>query len=209
VSTRLRVAAAAVCLVFGTLTLLLATDVLRWQESMKSGDTRFEAGSSRSSLWSVPHVFTFGVGKSVAGVNDDLAYRTALREFARGLPRSERASDTEIISQRGKAQEELAAIASGTQDPRLRAAASNLVGVLGFANAAIDPSQAPTYLTDSIARFREAIALDPNNADAKHNLELALARIGPAKRASGQSKPRTTRGGTGSGAGSGEPGSGY
>lgn len=208
-STRLRVAAAVLCLLVGTFAVLLATDVLRWHGSMRSGDTRFEAGSSRASLWSVPHAFTFGVGKAVAGVNDDLSYRTALREFARGLPRSERASDTEIIAQRGKAQEQLAAIASGTQDPRLRAAASNLTGVLGFANAAIDPSQAPTYLTDSIARFREAIALDPDNADAKHNLELALARIGPAKRASGQSKPRTTRGGTGSGSGAGEPGSGY
>lgn len=208
-STRLRVAAAVLCLLAGTFTLLLATDVLRWHASMRSGDTRFEAGSSSASLWSVPHAFTLGVGKSVAGVNDDLSYRTALREFARGLPRAERASDTEIISQRGKAQEQLAAIASGTQGPPLRAAALNLIGVLGFANAAIDPSQAPTYLTDSIARFREAIALDPDNADAKHNLELALARMGPAKRASGQSKPRTTRGGTGSGAGSGDPGSGY
>ena len=134
----------------------------------------------------MPHAFTFGAASAVVGIDDDLVYRTAVREFARGLPRSERSSDTETISQRGKAQEKLAAIESGTQSPRLRAAASNLIGVLGFANAAIDPSQAPMYLTDSISHFRDAIALDPENADAKHNLELALARIGPAKKASGQ-----------------------
>jgi len=208
-SNRLRIAAAAVCVLVGTLAILVATDALRWQRSMTAGDTRFAEGSSSAALWRVPHAFTFGLGRSVVGLDDDLTYRAALREFARGLPRSERASDTEIISQRGKAQEQLAAIASGTQDPRLRAAAANLTGVLGFANAAIDPGQAPTYLTDSMARFRTAIVLDPGNADAKHNLELALARIGPAKQAAGQSKPKTSRGGKGSGGGAGDPGSGY
>jgi hypothetical protein len=209
VSVRLRIAAGVACAVLGLVAALLATDVLRWHSSMSSGDTRFSAGSSSESLWQVPHAFTFGAASAVVGIDDDLVYRTAVREFARGLPRSERSSDTETISQRGKAQEKLAAIESGTQSPRLRAAASNLIGVLGFANAAIDPSQAPMYLTDSISHFRDAIALDPGNADAKHNLELAVARIGPAKKASGQSKPRTTRNGPGSGAGSGEPGSGY
>jgi hypothetical protein len=209
VSDRLRIAAAIGLLLVGTVAILLATDVLRWQSSMSSGDTRFAAGSSSRALWRVPHAFTFGAGKSVAGLDDDVSYRTALREFARGLPRSERSSNTEIISQRGKAQEELAAIASGTQDPRLRAAASNLIGVLVFANAAIDPGQGPTYLADSIGRFRTAIALDPDNADAKHNLELALARMGPAKQAAGQSKPKTKQAGKGSGGGAGDPGSGY
>ena len=175
---------------------------------MRSGDT-VEAGSSRASLWSVPHAFTFGVGKAVAGVNDDLSYRTALREFARGLPRSERASDTEIIAQRGKAQEQLAAIASGTQDPRLRAAASNLTGVLGSrerGHRSLTGPDLPHGFDRTLPRGDRA---RPGQRRREAQPRAGLARIGPAKRASGQSKPRTTRGGTGSGSGAGEPGSGY
>jgi hypothetical protein len=188
---------------------MLATDVLRLSSRVQSGDTQFESGSSSAGLWTVPHAFTFGSASALLGVKGDLAYRSALHQFALGLPRAERSSDTEMISQRGRAQEQLAAIVSSGRDPRLRAAASNLIGVLGFANAAIDPSQAPTYLTDAIARFQDAISLDPDNVDAKHNLELALARLGPARQAAGQNKPRSSTSGTGSGAGSGDAGRGY
>lgn len=204
-----RIAVAAVCLVLGVAAALLATDVLRWQSRIAADDTRLEAGSTESDLWKLPRPFLPGAAESLLGLGDDLAYRRALREFALGRPREETFSDTQVISQRGRAQERLGEIVNSHQPLSRRAAAANLMGVLGFANAAIDPSQAPAYLESAVASFRQAIALDPSNADAKYNLELALTRLPPARQAAGQSPAPKSQGGSGSGAGSGRAGSGY
>jgi hypothetical protein len=208
-SVRLRVAVAALALLVGTLCALFATDVLRWQHRMERGDTRFEAGSTESGLWSLSQPFLFDTSKAVLALGDDRTYRLAVREFVLGRPREEHFSDAEQISQRGRAQEQLAALVEGGQDAKRRAAAANLLGVLGFANAAIDPQQAPTYLAAAVTSFRQAIELDPSNADAKYNLELALIRLPDAKRSTGQKPSSNTQSGTGSGAGAGRSGSGY
>jgi hypothetical protein len=208
-SVRLRVVVAALALLVGTLCALFATDVLRWQHRMEWGDTRFEAGSTESGLWSLPQPFLLDTSKSVLALGDDRTYRMAVREFVLGRPREEHFSDAEQISQRGRAQEQLSTLVEGGQDAKRRAAAANLIGVLGFANAAIDPQQASTYLAAAITSFRQAIELDPSNADAKYNLELALVRLPGAKRSTGQNRSSNTQSGTGSGAGAGRSGSGY
>ena len=208
-SVRVRVVLAVLALLAGTLCALFATDVLRWQHRMEWGDTRFEAGSTESGLWSLPQPFLLDTSKSVLALDDDRTYRMAVREFVLGRPREEHFSDAEQISQRGRAQEQLATLVEGGQDATRRAAAANLIGVLGFANAAIDPQQASTYLAAAITSFRQAIELDPSNADAKYNLELALVRLPDAKRSAGQNPSPNTKSGTGSGAGAGRSGSGY
>jgi len=208
-SVRVRLVLAALALLVGTLCALFATDVLRWQHRMAWGDARFEAGSTESGLWSLPQPFLLDSAKSVLALGDDRAYRMAMREFALGRPREEHFSDAELISQRGRAQEQLAALVESGQDAKRRAAAANLIGVLGFANSAIDPQQAPTYLAAAITSFRQAIELDPSNADASYNLELALVRLPDAKRSTGQNPSPNTQSGTGSGAGAGRSGSGY
>jgi hypothetical protein len=208
-SVRLRVVVAALALLVGTVCALFATDVLRWQHRMEWGDARFEAGSTESGLWSLPQPFLLDTSKSVLALGDDRTYRMAVREFVLGRPREEHFSDAEQISQRGRAQEQLATLVEGGQDAKRRAAAANLIGVLGFANAAIDPQQASTYLAAAITSFRQAIELDPSNADAKYNLELALVRLPDAKRSTGQNPSSNTQSGTGSGAGAGRSGSGY
>jgi hypothetical protein len=81
--------------------------------------------------------------------------------------------------------------------------------VLGFASAVVDPSGASSYLMSAVEHFQRAIALDPQSADAKYNLELALDRLAAVKRSSGPTSSSKTRGGAGSGAGAGREGSGY
>lgn len=65
-------------------------------------------------------------------------------------------------------------------------------------------------LLSAIASFEQAIALDPENDDAKYNLQLLLQRgsgLLPTEAAAGKNP---TAGGRGSrGAGAGAPGSGY
>ena len=205
----LRLGAAAVVLVAALAFLLLATDMLLLQRGLRSGDTRFASGSVSADLWSPHQLLPFGAAKSVLAVNDDVAYREAVRAFVLGHPRDEPFRSPDLLGQRGHAQDLLQAILSGDGNAKRRAEAANLIGVLGFANAAIDPGQAYIYLSEAIGRFRQAIALDPGGDDAKYNLELALTRIKGTPRPSGQKQPRDTRGGTGGGAGTGDAGSGY
>lgn len=205
----LRIAGALVVLLVALGCALLATDALLLQNAFRSGDTRFASGSLGGDLWRPHQILPLGATGSLLGVHDDVAYREAIRAFVLGRPREQPFRDTDLLALRGQAQDRLQAIVEGDGNARRKAEAANLIGVLGFANAAIDPDQAYSYLSEAIGRFRQAIALDPSRDDAKYNLELALTRIRSTPRPQGQRGPRDTRGGTGGGAGTGEAGSGY
>lgn len=207
-SPRSRVALAAVCLCAGASATLLASDAVRWQNRMRSDDARFAAVPERRELWTLRELFPFGAARAVLDLDDDLAYRRAAQTFVLGQPRQETYTDTELIAQRARAQVLLADIVGSDQDPKARAAGANLLGVLGFASAVLDPPQASTYLSTASASFRQAISLDPQHVDAKYNLELALARLRAAQRAAGPGS-QATQGGIGSGSGARRPGSGY
>lgn len=205
----LRLAAGALVAVAALACLLLATDVLLLQRGLRSGDTRFASGSLSADVWTPRQLLPFGAAEKLMAVDDDIAYREAVRAFILGRPRESAFRTPDLLGQRGHAQDLLQAIATSDAEARRRAQAENLIGVLGFANAAIDPDQAYTYLSEAIGRFRRAIALDPSNDDAKYNLELALTRLETTPKPSGQKQPQDSRGGAGGGAGTGDAGSGY
>lgn len=205
----MRIGIAAVLLTAALVATLLATDLLDWKSRIDSGDTRFASGSLGSNLWEPRQLVPFGAAKSLLGLQDDISYREAVRAFVAGRPREQPYGDTDLLGARGHARELLEPIVNGTTDPGRRSEAANLIGVLGFANAAIDPDQAYTYLTESVHWFRQAIALDPASDDAKYNLEIALTRLTTVRPPPSQKPPKGAKGGAGSGAGTGEPGSGY
>jgi hypothetical protein len=205
----LRIAAALVLAAVALVAVLLATDLLDWKGRMSGGDTRFASGSLAANLWQPKQLLPYGTARSVLGLEDDLQYREAVRAFVLGHPREQPYADTDILGARGHARDLLEAIVDGGGDPGRRSQAANLIGVLGFANAAIDPDQAYSYLTESAGWFRRAIALDPQSDEPKYNLELTLSRLENTRPPRNQRQQRDTRGGTGSGAGAGEPGSGY
>ena len=101
-------------------------------------------------------------------------------------------------------------------DPKLRSRASTLLGVLSVAAWNSTPQTGTSgpdrseLLLSAVASFEQAIALDPENADAKYNLQLMLQRgsgLLPTEASAGKNP---TPGGRGSrGAGAGGPGSGY
>jgi hypothetical protein len=209
VRTFLRIAAAALVLVVGLGFALLATDVVLLHRGLGSGDTRFASGSLAGNLWKPRQLVPLGAAQRLLGTEDDLAYRQAVRAFVLGRPRDEPFQSPDLLGQRGHAQDLLQAIVDGDGNVQRRSDAANLIGVLGFANAAIDPEQAYGYLSEAIGRFRQAVSLDPANDDAKYNLELALTRIEHTPRPNGRQQQRDSRGGTGGGAGTGDAGSGY
>jgi hypothetical protein len=209
VRATVRVGVAAVLVVAAVVATLMATDLLDWKRGISAGDTRFASGSLASTLWEPRQLVPFGAATSFLGLHDDLSYREAVRAFVLGRPREQPYGNTDLLGARGHARELLEPIVEGSGDPARRSEAANMIGVLGFANSAIDPDQSYSYLTEAVAWFRRAIALDIENDDAKYNLELALSRLKNVKPPPNQKPPKGGKGGGGSGAGTGEPGSGY
>jgi tetratricopeptide (TPR) repeat protein len=147
------------------------------------------------------------VGESLLGVGDDVAARQALQQYVEATKlhlRLDNAVDVE--SARGRAQDALEQIAR-TGDPRRRAQALTLLGILAFRAAASGGTQ--NQFDAALSDFSDAVRADPGNADAAYDLELLLrltlahgSRFEPGQ---GGGFGRTGR----RGAGGGQPGTGY
>jgi hypothetical protein len=201
---------AALCLLGACALLLFALDTWRWQDSFTSGDTLYRV-SPEDDPWQPRQVIPFGAARRALGVNDDLAYRRALRAFRLARPEDSTVSDPSLALERSEAQAELAKIVHSGHDPAERAAAANLVGVLDFARSTSEGQGQVTSLLAAVVSFRDAIRLDPTYGDAKHNLELALQRgSGRLRLAEGGGGANPSAGGQGSkGAGAADAGTGY
>ena len=108
-----------------------------------------------------------------------------------------------------------AALAAQRGDPKVRAHAETLLGVLAVRDATAQPQRAEAFAGAAVTAFREALRLDPDNEEAAADLELLLAhrrakqRPGAgAGRGPGAHKARAQPHGRGAGA-SATPGAGY
>jgi hypothetical protein len=204
------IAGALACFALAAALLLLAADVSRWRGALPADDVRYRRTPGRADLWTPEEAVPFGAARRVLGVEDDLAFRRALQAVRLGKIDEAFVSDPALALVRGEAQSRFQVIADGDDDPPRRSRALGLLGVLAFANSLGDSREQAVLLQEAIASFREAIAVDTENGEAKRNLELALQRgrgIQPAEASGG---PNPSPGGQGSkGAGAGTPGSGY
>lgn len=153
---------------------------------------------------------------AAAAVLAVLAYRSGTRDEASVDPLAEdaialfEASHVRGATEAERRRAEAAArrLEGRGDGPATRALGSNLVGVLAFENAALDPASAAVHVPAAAGAFRDAIRLDPGNDDAKFNLELVLTlareNAGAATGPGGGAGPST-----GSGAGATPPGGGY
>jgi tetratricopeptide (TPR) repeat protein len=194
----------------GVAALLLSRDVQRWQRSLSTDDVRYRTAPERSDLWQPAQLIPFGAAASLLGTEDDLLYRHALRALRLGHPHEPLYSESDLTTLRGEAQLWLTRIATADPSRQRRSVADNFLGGLALADAAVqDDEEQVTVIERAIASFQTALDEDPDNADAKYNLELALTRLGPAKQRSNPSS-RTSGVGKGNrGAGFGRAGSGY
>jgi hypothetical protein len=201
-------AAAVLSLVAAAVLVAFAVDVLRWDRSLEAQDVRFLA-APRATQFSEPKTtLPFGVAQTALGGGDDLTFRRQLAGFVRVRPGAALTLTEQLQAIRAETQLELARLSRFDPNPARRSRASNMVGVL-----ALDPSLAPrdpgelaNLVRGAIASFRSAVEIDPSNADAKLNLELALRIPGSANLPGPD--PSGTRN-TGDRAGLRSPGSGY
>jgi hypothetical protein len=112
----------------------------------------------------------------VLGINDDVSYREAFRLFLLGRP-LENLTARQFESLRAQAQVALSDVESSGDDRARRSEAANMLGVLDLSLAVRDSTLATTFLADAIGNFRDAMALDDSNADARFNLEYALYEL--------------------------------
>jgi hypothetical protein len=175
---------------FLAITLLFAmANVRRWQHALARGDARFQAvpvaAQSAAGLppplarWEVPHGYAAGVTERLLGLRDDLAFRRALAAYRAVSPnpneQQQLSDDPELPAKRIRAQQSLTAVSKNDPDPRVRSRATNMLGILARTGPTpVDPNQQRAQILTAIGLFRSAIKLDPDNADAKLNLELVL-----------------------------------
>jgi hypothetical protein len=200
VGVALSLAASAALIVF-------ALDVLRWDRQLSEQDVAFRAVPEAARYSQPSGLLPFDLAERALAGQDDLAFRRQLQAYLRVRPGA-LVDAVEFEQRRGEAQIELARLSRVDPDPRRRSRAANMIGVL-----ALDPQFAPTVQEEYTARvrgaidaFRTAVELDPANADAKRNLELALRIPGTA------TLPPTSPSGSGDvgkTAGLGKTGTGY
>jgi hypothetical protein len=187
----IRAAVALALLVLAGLVAAVAIDVGRWEHAQDR-----------------PPTLVGGVAEQLLGTSDDVALAGAVRAFtaAESVPFGFDNGQAQARA-RALAQAQLADVvarAGGSQASQ----ADDLLGVLAWGGV-----RAPVGVVDpadrAVTAFTDAARLDPANAAAEFNLELALRALqgnGIRRGPSPSSGPR----GTGhSGAGAGTPGSGY
>jgi hypothetical protein len=201
-------AGAAACLTLAVLLALLALDVGRWRDAVSGGDVRFVA--TEDGTWEPSTRLPGGLSRALLGVKDDVEFREALRAVRAARLGDQTVSDPEVALLRNEAQARLETIAGTPGDAKRKSRAAGLLGVLGLSRLVTETQQRDVLLQYTLTSLERAIALDPDNDEAKLNLELAhqRGRVLEISEAGGGRNPQP--GGQGSrGAGTSDPGTGY
>ena len=163
------IAALAAALALG----LLARETQRWPARAEVGDVAFAAGK-RDADWPKARRVHQRFAVDLLDVRDDVAFRRALRLVHEIGSLEAAPSSAEAVRRIGRAERALLQIGRDDPDRRRRSAAANLLGIVHFEAALITGRGAETALRASASAFERAVRLDPQNADAKFNLELLL-----------------------------------
>lgn len=204
------IAAALVCVFLAAALVVVAADVARWRDALAAGDVRYRATPQEQDLWTPSTIAPPGLSRAILGVGDDVAFRRALRALRLARLEDRTVSDPEVALLRNEAQGRLEAIAAGGDDPTRRSRSAGLLGVLGLTRLYSETQDPAAVIEDIVASMRLALSLNPENDEAKFNLELALQRGRAMQIAEAGGGADPSPGGSGAeGAGAGDPGTGY
>jgi hypothetical protein len=172
----LRSATAVFALGAAVLLTLLAIDVLRTPGHIARDDAAFYGAPLRQTApWGAVDSLPWRPAEHVLGIGDDLRYRKTISLFERSHVQLAGPNQPLLEALRGKAVLEVADQARFQSDPQRRAQLLNMNGVSTFSRYSTFTSfDKDRLLREAIGDFRNAVRLDPTNADARANLELAL-----------------------------------
>ena len=157
----------------GVLLIVLALNVLLVSRDVSADDLRFQSAPERQrDLWkdvgSIPGSL---IGQGL-GIEDDLAYRRSASLFARAQPG--RRAGPQIEALRGQAALELTRASNAESDPGRRSQLLNFLGVIPLDRSVTEFERRASMLQTARGVFQSAVRTDPENADAKVNLEIVL-----------------------------------
>jgi hypothetical protein len=156
--------------------VLLAIDVLRVPGQLEGDDVHFQAAPLRQQgLWDGLGFLPGRAAKRLLGIEDDLGYRRTIALFVRVQPgKNENLYGPEAENLRGQTQLALTERSAADSNPHRRSVLLNLLATMSLGRYSSDPVEEESILRTAIQTLRSAVEVDPENADAKLNLELAL-----------------------------------
>jgi hypothetical protein len=186
---------------------LTGVDLIRSPGQLTSEDTRFQSTPGRhQGVWDVGGL-PADLNERLLGLEDDLAYREISALYLRAEPGKVQYDGFPKLEElRAKAQFELARMSRDDSEAVRKSRLLTLDGVMTLDFRSPSSQEREAILRAAASAFRSAIELDPENADAKTNLELVLSVFGPIK-----FPPNAPSHGTDQGqmSGQGSPGTGY
>jgi hypothetical protein len=188
--------------------VVIATDLLRTPRELTSDDARFESAPMRQrGLWKVG--FLPGLASErLLGIEDDVFHRQILGLYLRVEPGEvDYEGFSKLEALRAKAQYEVTRLSKEEADPKRRSRLLTMYGVITLDIKVPTEVDRKDNIQRAVSAFRNAIELDPDNADAKTNLEAVLSREGPVILNPSNAPTRDRAGGQKSGQGA--RGSGY
>ena len=114
-----------------------------------------------------------GITRTALGLEDDVEFRGAVDQFWKSEPRAPLQVFTDV-TRRTAAERRLARLIETEERAERRSALATLRGAFLLEEARNSPVQRHVFLRRAIEQFRRAAELDPGNADAVYDLELAL-----------------------------------
>ncbi|MEX2645378.1 MAG: hypothetical protein WD249_03855 [Gaiellaceae bacterium] len=204
------VAGAAACVALAAVLLLLAAAVGRWRAALTADDVRWRAVPEEPGLWQPAARLPGDPARLLLGVGDDVRFREAIRALRLGRLERGFSSDPALALPRAEAQARLVRVFEQDPSPARSSRALGLIGVIGFANSLFETRGQLALVREAVAAFEAAIAIDPDNDEAKANLEQALQRRQTLAALAGAGAAEPSPGGAGArGAGTANSGSGY
>jgi hypothetical protein len=169
-----RLAAAALALLLALAVFFVAEDVRRWPGRLEAADVRYLSGSGGED-WEPSDRLPIRLGDDLLALDDDLAFRRTLALFRREHQDTEESRPTsERIQRQTVLEQTLIEVEEEARDPKRRAQAANLLGVLYFEMAQSAGPGGDAFFGRALSAWRRAVIVDPANVDAKVNLELML-----------------------------------
>jgi hypothetical protein len=154
---------------------VLAVDVLRTPSVLADDDVRFEAAPRRSAgLWDGLDFLPGRPAERALDLRDDLRYRRTMANFLRVEPGVVEIFGPELENLQGRVRLDLTEGSADDPNRKRRSQYLNFLAVLALQQFSSDAAETENILRSSINTLRSAVETDPENADAKLNLELAL-----------------------------------
>ena len=123
--------------------------------------------------WDADTLLPVGISRGVLGLGDDVTFRNAVQRFWLSKPRDP-LREFGDVTRRSGAERELARLGENDPNAERRAVVLTMRGALLLEEARNTTTQRQVFVRRAIEQFRNAVVLDPANADAMYNLELAL-----------------------------------